>query len=213
MNNGVPGAAVIGSSVVSFADCLSAQDREDIYLSNMFAQFATRSAYKDGLVGSNWFDYYKNQLKFLGWDNLVPVSPGEPEGGVMGDASVRKISQVFGEEFSTPTTLALDALRCNNRTLNIFEEASLSGNRGFFQIIPCVPKGKGKVEIGVYHKQFSTRKEVSRFLFWPVEQTIQTAEEQMAIITFSTLHHAAFRDKVLKKLTSGAIRNIHALEI
>ena len=39
-----PRAAVVGNSVVSFNEGMSSQDREDIYLSNLYAQLATRSA-------------------------------------------------------------------------------------------------------------------------------------------------------------------------
>lgn len=63
-------AAVVGASLVSFGQGLSPQDREDICLSNLYAQLATRSAYQDGLVGS-WFNYYRNTLRYLGWDSAA----------------------------------------------------------------------------------------------------------------------------------------------
>src|SRR5471030_2839479 len=96
----IPDAAVVGGSVVSFSAGMSSQDREDIYLSNLFAQMATRSAYRDGLVG-NWFDYYRNKLRFLGWDSASPVRPVPVTAAFMADNVCQQISHSFGERFSS----------------------------------------------------------------------------------------------------------------
>lgn len=207
-----PKAAVVGGSIVSFNVGLSSQDREDIYLSNLYAQLATRSAYKDGLVG-NWFDYYKNKLRYLGWDSARPVSPGQAGQGLMADSVSRQISQSLGENLSRPASQALGALKRNHDALEAFEGASLLRDTGFFQVIPCTPKSPGKIEIALYHKQFSTRRTVSRFLFWPIEEVVETSLEEMAVVTFNTLHYATFREKVAAAVISETTRNLHALVI
>lgn len=207
-----PRAAVVGGSIVSFNEGLSPQDREDIYLSNLYAQLATRSAYKDGLVG-NWFDYYKNKLRYLGWDSARPVSPGQAGQGLMADSVARQLSRSLGENFSWPASQALGALKRNRNALDAFEGASLVRDTGFFQVIPCTPKSPGKIEIALYHKQFSIRRTVSKFLFWPMEEIVETSQEEMAIITFSTLHYAAFREKIAAAVVAETTRQLHALEI
>lgn len=208
----VPQAAVVGGSLVSFGSGLSSQDRQDIYMSNLFAQMATRSAYEDGLVG-NWFDYYRNQLRFLGWDTAKPIDLRPDRGLVMGDGAYKQISNTLGERFATPAGQALDSVRQNAKALGGFEGASLVRERGFFQLLPCVAKGAGKIEIGLYHKQFKTRKTVSRFLFWSVDDVLETSVEQMAIVTFSTVHYATYREKVANALVKHTTRLLHELEI
>ncbi|WLG95249.1 hypothetical protein [Pseudomonas sp. FP198] len=204
-------AAVVGSSIVSFERGLSPQDREDIYLSNLYAQLATRSAYRDGLVG-NWFDYYKNKLRFLGWDTARPVRLMEAGQGLMADSVSRQLSLSLAGRFSQQASQALGALENSPDAIEIFEGASLRRDRGFFQVIPCVLKSPGKIEIALYHKQFSTRRTVSKFLFWPMEEVVATSLEQMALITFSTLHYGTFRKKVAAAVLDETARNIHALE-
>ncbi|WP_242486252.1 hypothetical protein [Pseudomonas sp. TH03] len=208
----IPDAAVVGGSVVSFSAGMSSQDREDIYLSNLFAQMATRSAYRDGLVG-NWFDYYRNKLRFLGWDSASPVRPVPVTAAFMADNVCQQISHSFGERFSSPASQAFESLRRNPIALDGFEGASLSRDSGLFQIIPCVQSRPGKIEIALYHKQFSTRRSGSRFLYWPMDDIVKTSEEQMALVTFSTLHYATFREKVAAAVLSESMRNLHALEI
>ncbi|WP_213941023.1 hypothetical protein [Pseudomonas sp. dw_612] len=208
----VPNAAVVGASVVSFGAGMSTQDREDIYLSNMFAQMATRSAYQDGLVG-NWFDYYTNKLRYLGWDAVSPVGSVPARAAFMADNICQQISQSFGERFSSPANRAFESLRRNPIALDGFEGASLSRDSGVFQVIPCVQNRAGKIEIALYHKQFSTRRRGARFLFWPMDDIVKTSQERMALVTFSTLHYATFREKVAAAVLSESTRNLHALEI
>lgn len=201
----------MGGSLISFSEGMSAQDQEDIYLSNLYAQLATRSAYRDGLVG-NWFDYYKNKLRFLGWDTARPVSLIEAGRGLMADSVSRQLSQSLAGSFSQQASRALGALKNNPDAIDVFEGASLQRDRGFFQVIPCMPKSSTNIEIALYHKQFSMRRTVSKFLFWPMEEIVATSLEQMAIITFNTLHYATFRKKVAAAVMAETTRNIHALE-
>ncbi|MCP2076002.1 UNVERIFIED_ORG: hypothetical protein J2Y77_005438 [Pseudomonas lini] len=208
----VPRAAVVGGSIVSFDERLSLQDREDIYLSNLYAQLATRSAYRDGLVG-NWFDYYKNKLRYLGWDSARPVRPEQAGQGLMADSVSRQISQSFGGSFSRQASHALGALERNPEALEVFERTSLLRDTGFFQVIPCTSKSSGKIEIGLYHKQFRTRRTVSGFLFWPIEEVVESSQEEMAVVTFSTLHYATFRAKVAAAVIAETNRHLHALEL
>lgn len=205
-------AAVVGGSIVSFDEGLSLQDREDIYLSNLYAQLATRSAYKDGLVG-NWFDYYKNKLRYLGWDSARPVSPAQPGQGLMADSVSQQISGSFGASYSRQASQAMGALRRSPDALELFERTSLLRNTGFFQVIPCAAKSPGRIEIALYHKQFRTRRTVSRFLFRPMEEVVESSVEETAIVSFSTLHYATFRQKVAAAVIAETTRHLHELEL
>ena len=159
-------AAVVGGSVISFAGDLPDTHREDIYLSTMYAQRATRDAFNDafndGLSG-DWFAYYRNVLRFIGWD--VPVPEGLPlkQGYPMSEQASLGISARLGEQFSHPLRRALAALESDSLALDLFESTSLSQNAGCFQMIPCVQKGPNRVEMGIYHRQFQIRRSVSRF--------------------------------------------------
>jgi len=206
------GAAVVAGSLVSFGEGLSRQDREDICLSNLYAQLATRSAYRDGLVGSSWFSYYKKKLQYLGWDSARPLEPGLAGEGSMAQSVSLQLSKSFDERFAQPATESIGALERNPNALEAFERASLQQDSAFFQVIPCLPKSAGKIELALYHKQFSTRRTVSSFLFWPIEEVVQTSLEEMAVVTFSTLHYSTFRERVRASVIAETTRNIHALE-
>lgn len=212
MTESIPQAAVVGGSVVAFAAGLPESHREDVYLSTMYAQSATRAAYNDGLSG-DWFDYYCNTLKFIGWN--VPRPEGLPsiQGGSMGTAASQHIATRLGEVFFDPANRALAALEGNMQALDLFESTSLSQDAGFFQMIPCVQKDAYRVEMGIYHRQFRLRREMSRFLFLDQDDLVQNSTEQMSVITFNTLHYAQFRDKVKKSVLSQTLKYLSALEL
>ncbi len=131
----------------------------------------------------------------------------------MSESVSQQILRSAGESFSRPANLALKALKRNSIALEVFERISLERDSGLFQMIPCSLKAPGKIEIALYHKQFSTRRTVSKFLFWPIEEIVESSQEEMAIITFSTLHYATFRDKVAAAVVAETTRHLHELEI
>ena len=207
-----PPAAVVGGSVVSFASGLPASHREDIYMSSAFAQRATRLALADGL-SADWFDYYCKQLKYLGWDVPKPQTFSPAGTAPMGKKAVQRISASLGDAFSLPMSRALAELERNVRALELFESASLSANVGYFQMIPCVMNGAHKVDMGIYHRQFKIQRNVSRFLFIENESLEYESIEQMACITFNTLHYADFREKVKQSVVSQSLKYLEDLDI
>jgi hypothetical protein len=73
--------------------------------------------------------------------------------------------------------------------------------------------GPNKVEMGIYHRQFRIRRQVSGFLFGEDETLIHNSVEQIAAITFNTLHYAQFRDRVKKSVLTGSLNYLSSLEI
>ncbi|MFJ7314176.1 hypothetical protein ACIQVE_15690 [Pseudomonas sp. NPDC098747] len=205
-------AVVVGGSVVAFAGGLPASHREDIFMSTAYAQQATRMAIEDGLV-ADWFEYYCKVLKFIGWDVPKPQTLTPLRNSLMASQATQRISTIMGEEFSEPMRRALEAMERNTLALKLFESASIRGNSGFFQIIPCVMRGPNKVEMGIYHRQFKIKRKVSGFLFGEDETLIHNSVEQIAAITFNTLYYGQFREKVKKSVLSGSLKYLSSLEI
>lgn len=207
-----PASAVVGASVVSFAGGLPASHREDIYMSTAFAQQSTRAAMADGLSG-DWFDYYCNKLKYLGWDVPRPQTFSPEPAAPMGSKALQRIKASLGEEFYLPMRQAIAELERNLLAMEMFESTSLEANVGCFQMIPCVMKGAHNVEIGIYHRRFSIQREISRFLFLKNESLERESIEQLTVISFNTRHYATFREKVKKAVLSQSSKYLRELEI
>lgn len=59
-------SAVIGAGIVSFLPGVDAAQKNKVKLALAMAERATEAAFKEGLI-KDWFAYYRNQLKFMGW--------------------------------------------------------------------------------------------------------------------------------------------------
>ena len=207
-----PQAAVVGASVVAFASGVPTPHRDDIYMSTAHAQMATRAAIEDGL-STDWFEYYCKVLRFIGWDVPKPQTLTPSRNSLLAGQATQRISTIMGEEFSEPMRRALMAIERNTLALKRFESTSIRGDAGYFQIIPCVMSGPNKVEMGIYHRQFRIRRQVSGFLFGEDETLIHNSVEQIAAITFNTLHYAQFRERVKKSVLTGSLNYLSSLEI
>lgn len=212
MTDTIPRAAVVGGSVIAFAGDLPESHREDIYLSTLYAQRATRDAYNHGLSG-DWFSYYRNTLRYIGWDVPVPESLSSMPGNTVATQVSESISRRLGEPFSSSMTAALAALERDRAAIELFENSSLSSRGGFFQMIPCVLKGQNRVEMGIYHRQFQLYRKMPGFLFVNPERLLHSSTEQMSLITFNTLYYAQFREKVKKAVLSQSMNYLRSLDI
>lgn len=206
-----PSAAVVGGSVVSFASELPASHREDVYMSTAFAQNATRAAFADGLSG-DWFEYYCNQLRFLGWDVPRPQSFAPEQEGVMARQAIKRISTRLGAGYSASMDRALAQMERNAAAHELFDSTVLRAQGGCFQLIPCAMNGPNKVDMGVYHRQFQFERKACGFLFLDDRSLISNSVEQMAFITFNTLHYSAFRERVKKSVLTQALKYLSELE-
>ena len=203
-------AAVVGGSLIAFAGDLPESHREDIYLSTLYAQKATRAAVADGLEG-DWFEYYRNTLKFIGWDVPKPMGLPVMSTETMGRQVIQQISRRLGESFSSPISRAMAALEQNQAALDLFESSSLAQQIGVFQMIPCIANGPNKIDLGLYHRQFRLYRSAPRFLF--AQEQVQESTEQMALLTFNTLYYAQFREKVRKSVLEQSLKAIRGLPI
>ena len=203
-------AAVVGGSLIAFAGDLPESHREDIYLSTLYAQRATRAAVADGLEG-DWFEYYRNTLKFIGWDVPKPARLPGTSADTMSQLAIQQISNRLGAVFSSPISRAIDALERNSQALELFESSSLNQEVGVFQLIPCIANGPNKIDLGLYHRQFRLYRSAPQFLF--AQEQVRESREQMALLTFNTLYYAQFREKVKKAVLEQSLTSIRGLSI
>lgn len=207
-----PPAAVVGGSVVSFASGLPASHREDVYMSTAFAQNATRAAFEAGLSGE-WFEYYCNQLRFLGWDVPRPQAFVPEQGGVMAGQAINRISTRLGADFAWPMSRALKQMERNASASELFDSTVLRAQGSIFQLIPCVMNGPNRVDMGVYHRQFKLERKATGILFLDDQSLISNSLEQMALISFNTLHYGTFREKVKKSVLTQSLKYLSELEL
>ena len=95
-------SAVIGAGIVSFLPGVSVVQGNKVKLALAMAERATETAYKEGLI-KDWLAYYRNQLKFMGWDAVTAEQVHWPEEGRarQTDKVLETIAATAGDHFAS----------------------------------------------------------------------------------------------------------------
>ena len=205
-------AAVVGASVVAFAAGLPATHREDVYMITAYAQQATRAAVNDGLSGS-WFDYYRKQLQFLGWDVPKPQRLSPLADDALGSQGARQIQLKLGESYASPMRSALGAMERDAQAIALFDDIAYTAEAGVFQMIPCVMDGPNKVVLGLYHREFRVSRRGSGFLFGKGAAQVHDSIEQIASVTLNLLLYGDYRERVKKSVLNQSLKYITNLHL
>lgn len=144
-------SAVIGAGIVSFLPGVSAVQGNKVKLALAMAERATETAYKEGLI-KDWLAYYRNQLKFMGWDAVSAEQVHWPE-----ESRARQTDQVLatiaataGDHFASASSRSMQSLLAKPSVLQSLERYAYE--RQHFQLLPCAPAGANRVDMVLYHE-------------------------------------------------------------
>lgn len=200
----IPSAALVAGSVVSFMAQVPQAHRESVLLALLMAEHSTATAVNQGQV-SDWLEFYRNQLRYYGWDATSPQQVHWPESHreVLRDDALHAIGKTAGPEHVEVTKLAYAGLREHPPTLLQFEQRAV--RTGHFRLLPCGPAGASRVDMVLYHEVSQARHLTSGFLFRQRRQS----EVRAALVRFNVrLFDQTFREKV-----SQALAKIQATQI
>ena len=202
----IPRASVVGNSLVSFMPGVSPDMREKLQYALLYAQRSTDQDAAAGLV-TDKYAYYRNKLKFLGWDAQPPLERDERKADrrTVIDHALASISAA-GEHYRESTCWALGLLKNSSLARAHFEERSL--NSETFRLIPCRSTRPGYIDLVLYHQALERDQLRSGFLY--VERKAIAARAELVHFNVKQFD-AQFKDKVLKNLVSVAGREIVAL--
>lgn len=209
------GAAVVGEGLMSFLPGVSQEVREDILLANYFAQTKTLHDYQSGLV-KDWFSYYKNQLKFLGWDSAPPPNVIRPDDELaplvddererLVDSALAQIGRDGRQHYADSSAQGLEALLANEQALELFEHNTRTSDSVRFHLIPCVQTRGSHIDMVLYHHELDTTSSVRSFLLGTQSPKMRTIARHIELVRFNTrLFREGMREKVLKS-TRAQIR-------
>lgn len=200
-------AAVVGNALMSFFPDVDKDMRERVQTAMLFAQRATREVVDKGQV-SDGYDYYRQQLKFLGWDATSPREPFDPdlERRSVREAMLGRIGAAAGPEYSEITRWSIDALGLVQPALFRFEQCSLESTS--FQLLPCRVTRPGYVDMVLYHEVLN-RQELGNGFLYRERTSLRVRAE---LVRFNArLFQQQFGDKVRQRLLKALQEEIHEL--
>lgn len=144
-------SAVIGAGIVSFLPGIPAALQNKVKLALAMAERATETAFREGLI-EDWFAYYRNQLKYMGWDAVSAEQVHWPDGqrARQADQVLETIAATAGEHFASAIGISMRKLLANPSVLQSLERCAYE--RQHFQLLPCAPAGANRVDMVLYHE-------------------------------------------------------------
>lgn len=166
-------SAVNASSVISFVENLTPQQKEDVLLSTLFAQRAADAAFDPVKEREAWFVKYMEMLSILGWTR--EAAPVEASQKMKGNGSFDQVilatlAQVAtGNQFRIVQS-AIDALRGltqDDGKIKLFDFETSSATGGNFQIGSAEAAGNViSMALGAFNFTFKDRKQNVLFVSW-----------------------------------------------
>ena len=191
-------AAVIGAGVVSFLPGLSLAQKDKVKLALALAERATQGAFEEGLV-QDWFAYYRNQLKFMGWDAVTAEQIHWPDDSrtEQVDKVLSLIAKTAGGHFADAVQLSLAKLLGNPKPLASLEHHAQA--RQHFQLLPCAPAGEHRVDMVLYH-EIDTR-DVWNAGFLTRQRTLKNVRAELVrfnLLAFENSHLPKVQQRVVE---------------
>lgn len=197
-------ASVVGNALMSFFPGVDPAMRERVQTAMLFAQRATRDVVASGQVDDG-YDYYLQQLKFLGWDATSPREPfdPDPQRRKVLDELLARIGATAGDEFSEVTRWSLDALELNQPALLRFEERSLQ--QASFQLLPCQVSRPGYLDMVLYHETLEREERLNGFLF---RERVVTGVRAELVRFNARLFEQQFGERVRQRLYQALLEEV-----
>lgn len=216
--------AVVASSLLAFAEGTSAQGRQDVTDSFLFATRAANKAYDPESQADQWYKKFNDVLTQLGWFSDHWNFAGHNAGGrrfSMGQVGLDVLaSALVTAALPGPASAAmlkitgdaLKALRTKEQPLRLFESQSRTHRGASFRIAGCVEvAGLINVVMGAVNFQSSSR--TTDVLFWEWSSSdVQTWRGEGRLILNGRLY-AENRDLVQARLGASSRQAIAEIEI
>ena len=203
------GAAVNASSVVSFVENLTPQQKEDVLLSTLFAQRAADAQFDAAEEMSGWLDRYLDVLALLGWS--AEARPQMQQNVLKGAASFSEAVLNILAAIATQNQFAilesalagLKSLGDSSGTIKLFDLSSTLTKGGHFQIGAAEAAGEVvSMALGAFHYVWEDKQKNILFAQWGSSDFDYWMAAQR--MTLSPQAYGDVRDQIRDKL--GASR-------
>ncbi len=211
-------AAVLGSSVVAFADGFTAQEQEDVLSSLSFSQAKASDTYDRFKQPEQWLNEFGMSLIHLDWvaDTEVfnAVVPNKKYYLSLEQAALEHLTVLKSPALVSVITRALQAMRLDTFAKGLLESHSGSGQLSSVQYVPCERRG-GKdsyMYVSFLHATAITR---DKKPVHNAQQRVWALDVLSGGIGFYLQHeaYAQHRERVLKHLEDSQVSSAQNIKL
>lgn len=173
-----PEAAVVGGSLVAFADSVSRQNKEDVMDSLLFATLVANKAANPETESDRWYQQFNTVLATLGWFSSnwrYARYQASQRRFTMDEVGLEIIKAALAAAaLPGPASLAmlkiakdaLTALSAKDGPLGLFERQTKTSHGGNFRIASCYQNADGDISLAMGAVAFRSQLSITNVLFW-----------------------------------------------
>lgn len=216
--------AVVASSLMAFAEGTSAQGRQDVMDSFLFATRAANKAFDQETQADQWYKKFNDTLTLLGWGATQWIFVRHEASGrrfAMDQLGLEVLASALAATLQPATASAamlklasdaVKALRAKEQPLTLFEQQTRTHQSAHFRIASCVETaGLINMVMGAVSFQASSRS--TDVLFWEWSDADgQTWRGEGSLVLNSRLY-AEHRELVQQRLGASSRQAIAEFDI
>ena len=206
-------------SLVSFTENLSDQDIADVLNSTLLAQLAADHKFNRQEQIEEWNKFYIEVLQNVGWV-MQSLDFKEYKSASSKFALNDVVLQLLGTIASKSELVVMESamktlknLPSTDDSVVVFNTESYKNRIGNFQILPCNKDSSGQIVLGVGAFHFTSKIDVTRFLFWEFDSSAVDLFYGIQSITLNEQIYAKVRDEVAEKVAPKVKQFVHNLPI
>lgn len=218
-------AAVVGGSLVAFAQGVSRQNKDDVMDSLLFATLAASRLYNQEESTDAWYRQFNSVLATLGWVGThwnYARFRARQQRFTMDRVGLEIVeSAIAAAALPGPASLAMlkvardaiTALSKKEGPLGLFERQTKMHRGGNFRIASCTESQDGDVSIAMGAVAFSSALSVTNVLFWEWNNSDVTTYKGENYLALNSRLYSGHRELVRKKLGDKTKAAIEEFEI
>ncbi|KWS11718.1 hypothetical protein AL064_11310 [Pseudomonas syringae pv. syringae] len=217
--------AVVAGSLLAFASGISAQSKQDVMNSFLFATLVANKAFSSETQGDQWYDKFNEVLSKVGWLSTqwsYARYRATQQRFTMDEVGLEILgSAITAAALPGPASLlmlkvaadAIAALKAKKEPLRLFENQTKSHRGGSFRIASCIESEDNIVSLAMAAVSFQADSDVTNVLFWEWQDTsVQTWKGEDSLL-LNTALYARHRDLIQQRLDDNASRAIAEFDI
>lgn len=218
-------AAVVESSLLAFGAGMSAENRQDVKNSYLFASLVANKRHNQLTLSEAWFDYFLEAMTDCGWavarrthekasdtaqslklSNVAVQAVQVAASSLLSGGPVVQALGAFAEK-------AIGSLNQNEEALTLFKRSLYRQSNVMVGVASCIETKEGEVVMALGAIQRTVRKEDLDTVLFDWDSNTSATYRSTAALSFNTQIYAKARDLIEKRLGERAVTRIMDYEI
>lgn len=218
-------AAVVESSLLAFGAGMTAQNRQDVKNSYLFATLVANKRHNQLTLSEAWFDYFLDAMTDCGWAvarRTHEKSSDTAQSLTLANVAVKAVQVAASSLLSGGPVVqalglfaekAIEGLNKDEEALTLFKRSLYRQSNVMVGVASCIETKDGEVVMALGAIQRTVRNEDLDTLLFDWDSNTSSTYRSTAALSFNSQIYAKARDLIEQRLGERALSRIMDYEI